>query len=46
MLADIERFVNWMRRRNPGTRTWKDYGYDLRLFVGTVGNRSPEKITF
>ena len=33
MLVEIERFVNWVRRRSPGTRTWKDCGCDLRLFV-------------
>ncbi len=46
MLAEIERFVNWTRRRNPGARTWRDYGYDLRQFVEVVGNRSPREVTF
>jgi site-specific recombinase XerD len=46
MLADIERFVNWMRRRNPQARTWKDYGYDLRFFVEAVGDRQPNEVTF
>jgi site-specific recombinase XerD len=46
MLAEIERFVNWVRRRSPGARTWKDYGYDLRFFVQVVGDRKPAEITF
>ena len=46
MLAEIERFVNWTRRRSPEARTWKDYGYDLRFFVDVVGDRSPKEITF
>jgi hypothetical protein len=32
MLSEIERFVNWVRRRNPQARTWRDYSYDLRQF--------------
>ena len=43
MLAEIERFVNWIRRRSPGARTWKDYGYDLRFFAQVVGDRPPEQ---
>jgi site-specific recombinase XerD len=46
MLVEIERFVNWVRRRNPQARTWKDYGYDLRFFVEAVGDRPPCEITF
>jgi site-specific recombinase XerD len=46
MLVEIEQFVNWVRRRNPGARTWKDYGYDLRFFVDAVGDRPPGEITF
>jgi len=46
MLSEIERFVNWVRRRSPEARTWKDYGYDLRFFVDVVGDRSPKEITF
>src|SRR3989304_4680245 len=33
MLAEIERFVHWVRRRSPQARTWRDYQYDLRLFA-------------
>lgn len=46
MLVEIEQFVNWVRRRNPGARTWKDYGYDLHFFVDAVGDRPPGEITF
>ncbi len=46
MLVEIEQFVNWVRRRSPEARTWKDYGYDLRLFVQVVGDRSLQEITF
>ncbi len=46
MLSEIERFVNWTRRRSPEARTWKDYGYDLRFFVDVVGDRPPKEITF
>ena len=46
MLAEIERFVNWVRRRSPAARTWKDYGYDLRFFIKVVGDRPPQEITF
>ncbi len=46
MLSEIERFVNWIRRRNPEARTWKDYGYDLHLFTQVVGDRSPREVTF
>jgi len=27
-LSEIEYFVNWVHRRNPEARTWKDYRYD------------------
>jgi site-specific recombinase XerD len=46
MLSEIERFVNWVRRRNPEARTWRDYGYDLHFFVQVVGDRPPREITF
>jgi len=46
MLSEIERFVNWTRRRSPEARTWKDYGYDLRFFMEVVGDRPPKEITF
>ena len=46
MLAEIDQFVNWVRRRNPEARTWKDYHYDLRQFAALVGDIPPNAITF
>jgi site-specific recombinase XerD len=46
MLVEIERFVNWVRRRSPEARTWRDYGYDLHFFMQSVGDRPPGEITF
>jgi site-specific recombinase XerD len=46
MLVEIERFVNWQRRRNPDARTWRDYGYDLKQFVAIVGDVEPGSVTF
>lgn len=46
MLAEIDQFVNWVRRRNPDARTWKDYSYDLRQFAALVGDVPPGQITF
>jgi len=46
MLAEINRFVNWVRRRNPDARTWRDYSYDLKQFAAVVGDRPPNSITF
>ena len=46
MLAEINRFVNWVRRRNPDARTWRDYSYDLKQFAAVVGDRPPNTITF
>jgi len=46
MLSEIEQFVNWVRRRNPHSRTWKDYGYDLHKFYQLVGDAAPAAITF
>jgi len=46
MLDEIERFVNWIRRRNPEAHTFRDYRCDLEQFVACVGNRSPVAITF
>jgi site-specific recombinase XerD len=45
MLAEIDRFVNWMRRRNPDARTWRDYSYDLKQFAALVGDRPPDAVT-
>jgi site-specific recombinase XerD len=45
MLSQIEDFVNWVRRRNPQARTWRDYSYDLAQFAAVVGDRLPGEIT-
>lgn len=46
MLAEIDRFVNWVRRRSPNARTWRDYQYDLKQFAEAMGNRPHNTITF
>src|ERR1700690_982661 len=46
MLAEIEQFVNWVRRRSPQAHTWRDYHCDLQGFVEVVGDRPPKDITF
>ena len=45
MVHEITRFVNWMRRRNPHARTWRDYSYDLKQFVAAVGDQPPNEVT-
>jgi site-specific recombinase XerC len=46
MLAEIERFVNYVRRRSPAAHTWRDYRCDLAFFAASVGDREPVEITF
>lgn len=46
MLAEIEQFVNWVRRRNSEARTWRDYSYDLKQFAAAIGDRDPAGISF
>ncbi len=46
MLAEIDSFVNWLRRRNPAARTWRDYRYDLQQFIRVVGDVPPGSLTF
>jgi site-specific recombinase XerD len=46
MLAEIERFVNWVRRRSPSAHTWRDYRCDLRFFCEAVGDRAPNEVDF
>jgi site-specific recombinase XerD len=46
MLAEIERFVNWTRRRSPAAHTWRDYRCDLHAFVQVVGDRPLGSLTF
>jgi site-specific recombinase XerD len=45
MLSQIEDFVNWVRRRNPQARTWRDYSYDLQQFAAIMGDLLPGEIT-
>lgn len=45
MLKEIEAFVNWLRRRNPQARTWRDYRYDLSQFAAVVGDKPPGAVT-
>lgn len=44
MIADIERFINWVRMRSPQARTWRDYQCDLALFKTRMGERRIEDI--
>jgi site-specific recombinase XerD len=46
MLAEIDRFVNWVRRRSPQAHTWQDYRCDLRFFLEEVGDHPPRAVTF
>lgn len=46
MYDEIENFTNWLRRRNPQARTWRDYRYDLKQFTAVSGDRPPNEITF
>lgn len=46
MLAEIESFVNWVRRRNPRAHTWRDYAADLRQFAAATGDVAPQSVTF
>lgn len=46
MLAEIERFIHWVRVRNPTARTWQNYRSDLRQFAATLnGDRAPHTVT-
>lgn len=45
MFDEIGRFVNWMRRRNPGADTAKSYRYHLLKFAHHVGDRPPADVT-
>ena len=46
MLDEIDRFINWIHRRNSAARTWRDYQYDLKQFAIVVGDKPPGSITF
>lgn len=45
MFSDIDRFVKWLRRRNPSADTAKSYQYHLRKFTEVVGNCDPADVT-
>ena len=45
MLSEIDQFVNWVHRRNPASRTWRDYGYDLKQFAVCLGDIPPNQVT-
>ena len=44
MLAEVKRFIDWVRMRSPQARTWRDYKCDLALFINAMTNREPETI--
>jgi site-specific recombinase XerD len=46
MLPEIQSFVNWLRRRNPDARTFRDYRCDLAQFAAVVGDRPPQDVDF
>ena len=45
MFSEITRFVNYLRRRNPGADTAKSYQYHLRKFTEVVGDCDPADVT-
>jgi len=45
MLSEVKQFVNWVHVRNPQARTWKDYSYDLKLFIELVGDKPVNEIS-
>jgi site-specific recombinase XerD len=45
MSSDIDRFVKWLRRRNPSADTAKSYQYHLRKFTEVVGDCAPADVT-
>jgi site-specific recombinase XerD len=45
MLTEVAQFVNWVYLRNTNARTWKDYSYDLKLFVQLIGDKPVDEIT-
>ena len=45
MFHEIDRFVNWMRRRNPTADTAKSYRYHLHKFTQIVGDCAPADVT-
>jgi site-specific recombinase XerD len=45
MIDEINRFVNFVRRRSPKAHTYQDYRCDLQQFLAIVGDQSPTDIT-
>lgn len=45
MFPEIDRFVNWVRRRNPTADTAKSYRYHLLQFAQVVGDCCPREVT-
>ena len=46
MLAEIQHFVNWARRRNPTAHTWRDCRCDLGQFAAAVGEKPLVEVTY
>jgi site-specific recombinase XerD len=44
MIAEVQRFIDWVRMRSPQARTWRDYKCDLALFTNTIAGREPETV--
>ena len=45
MVNEIQSFVNWLHRRNPQARIWKDYRHVLNRFKSIIGDKSPSEVT-
>lgn len=45
MFKEIDRFVNWLRRRNPHADTAKSYQYHLLKFAQVVGDCNPSDVS-
>jgi len=45
MLSEAQQFVNWTRRTNPYSHTWKDYASDLKRFIEVVGDKDLEQVS-
>jgi site-specific recombinase XerD len=46
MLAEIEEFINWLRRRNPIAHSWRDYRCDLIQFAALLDDPPPNQVAF
>ena len=45
MVKEIHAFVNWLRRRNPNARTWRDYRFVLHRLRSVTGDKPPQDVT-